>query len=346
MRIVIMGTGGFAVPTLERLLGSRHDIEAVVTMPLRNSRGAKSVVTPVRRFATAVGLDVFDPEDINDPAFLPTLQSWQADLLFVCDYGKILAPHVLAATTFGGINLHGSLLPKYRGAAPINRALLNGEPTVGVSVIHITPQLDAGPVVAMSDPLPVLTDDTAVEIESRLARIGADLVMAVLPQIENGTLTPVMQRDELATKAPKLKKQDGEIIWQRSAQEIIWQYQAMQPWPKIFTTWHRQNAGETEPEPMRLILGRVREPADTNAKNETAFGNAVNVANGATGVGAVPGTVVAAENDTITVATGNGILQILEIQPAGRNLMPVNAFLRGYPMKPGDRLSDRGIIDL
>ena len=303
MRIVIMGTGGFAVPTFERLLSSQHDIVAVVT--------------PVRSVATAAGLPVFDPENINDPALLPILHGWQADLLFVCDYGKILASHVLAATTFGGINLHGSLLPKYRGAAPINRALLNGEPTVGVSVIHITPQLDAGPVVAMSEPLPVLPDDTAVEIEMQLARIGAGLVLAVIPQVENGTLTPVPQRDELATKAPKLKKQDGEMDWQRPAREIVWQYQALQPWPKIFTNWHRKNAGENESEPMRLILGRVQ------ALPETAD--------------AVPGTVLTAENDGVTVATGEGILQIREIQPAGRNMMPVNAFLRGYPLQPGDR---------
>ena len=329
MRIVIMGTGGFAVPTFERLLGSRHDIAAVVTMPLRNPRGPKTVATPVRSVATAAGLDIFDPENINDPAFLPTLQSWQADLLFVCDYGKILAPHVLTATTHGGINLHGSLLPKYRGAAPINRALLNGEPIVGVSVIHITPQLDAGPVVAMSEPLPVLSTDTAVEIEAKLAKIGAGLVISVLQKFESGTLTPVPQRDELATKAPKLKKQDGEIDWQRSAREIVWQYQAMQPWPKIFTWWHRQDAGENATEPMRLILGRVQELTEHVDTTDV-----------------IPGTILAAENDTVTVATGNGVLQILEIQPANKNMMPVNAFLRGYPLKPGDRLSDQRILDL
>ena len=317
MRIAIMGTGGFAVPTFEQLLGSQHDIVAVVTMPVRNPRASTAIATPVRSVATAAGLEIFDPANINDPTLLPTLHSWQADLLFVCDYGKILAPHVLAATTHGGINLHGSLLPKYRGAAPINRALLNGEPTVGVSVIHITPQLDAGPVVAMSEPLPVLPDDTAVEIEEKLARIGADLVMSILPQIENGTLASVPQRDELATKAPKLKKQDGEIHWRRSAREIVWQYQAMQPWPKVFTDWHKLNASGTNTEPMRLILGRVW---------------LLDVV--ATGV--APGTVLEAKDDRVMVATGEGVLQILEIQPASRKMMPVNAFLRGYPLQPGD----------
>ena len=334
MRIVILGTGAFAVPTFERLLSSPHDIAAVVTMPLRHPHGSRVVTTPVRSVATAAGLDIFDPENINDPSFLPTLQNFQADLLFVCDYGKILAPHVLAATRFGGINLHGSLLPKYRGAAPIPRALLNGEPTVGVSVIHITPQLDAGPVVAMSEPLPVLPEDTAVEIETRLAHIGADLVLSVLTPLENGTLTPVPQRDELATKAPKLKKQDGEIDWRRSAQEIAWQYQAMQPWPKIFTWWHRQNTPEskmeTKPEPMRLILGRVQLLADTNADTDASK--------------VVPGAVLAASDAGIMVATGSGVLQVLEVQPANKKMMPADAFLRGYPIMPGDCFSDRHFL--
>jgi len=333
MRIVILGTGAFAVQTFERLLSSLHDIAGVVTMPLRHAHGSKVVTTPVRSVAMAAGLRIFDPENINDPAFLPVLHGFQADLLFVCDYGKILAPHVLAATRLGGINLHGSLLPKYRGAAPINRALLNGEPTVGVSVIHITPQLDAGPVVAMSEPLPVLPGDTAVEIEEKLAHIGAELVLSVLLQLESGTLEKIPQRDELATKAPKLKKQDGEIDWRRSAREIVWQYQALQPWPKIFTWWHRKNSPENT-EPMRLILGRVRAFSHANA----------DVAD------VVPGTVLEVSDAGILVATGSGereqyhcdppVLQILEVQPANKKMMPVNAFLRGYPIMPGDLFYD------
>ncbi len=319
MRIVIMGTGGFAVPTFEQLLGSRHDIVAVVTMPIRASRGAKSLTTPVRSVASAAGLEIFDPENINDPTLLPIMNAWRADLLFVCDYGKILAPHVLAATKFGGINLHGSLLPKYRGAAPINRALLAGEPTVGVSVIHMTPQLDAGPVVAMSEPVPVLPEDTAVETEEKLARIGADLVMRALPQFETGTLAPVPQRDESASKAPKLKKHDGEIDWRRSSREIVWQFQALQPWPKIFTDWHREN----ESEPMRLILGRVRQTDETVPSADF-----------------VPGTILEACEERVTIATGGGVLQVLEIQPAGRKMMPASAFLRGYPLQPGDRFGE------
>jgi len=337
MRIVILGTGAFAVPTFERLLLSPHDIAGVVTMPMRHSHGSKAVTTPVRSVAAAAGLEIFDPENINDPAFLPVLHNFQADLFFVCDYGKILGPHVLAATRLGGINLHGSLLPNYRGAAPINRALLNGEPAVGASVIHITPQLDAGPVVAMSEPLPVLPEDTAVEIEAKLAHIGAELVLSVLLQLESGTLEKIPQRDELATKAPKLKKQDGEIDWRRSAREIVRQYQALQPWPKIFTMWHRKNASESNPEPMRLILGRVR-VADAEA-------NTADVA---------PGTIVKVSEAGILVATGSvererdhgdpSVLQILEIQPANKKMMPADAFLRGYPIMPGDCFSDRHFL--
>ena len=328
-----MGTGGFAVPTLGRLLSSRHNIVAVVTMPLRNVRGSKSVPTPVRAAVSGAGITLYDPENVNDLAFLPMLQNANADLLFVCDYGKILAQHVIASTKLGGINLHGSLLPKYRGAAPINRALLNGEPTVGVSVIHITPELDAGPVVAMSEPLPVQPDNTAVEMEAKLAQIGSDLVMTVLDQFEAGTLVPIPQCQELVCNAPKLKKHEGAIDWRCSAQEIVWQYQAMQPWPKIFTDWHPQKIDDqnetSHREPMRLILGRVQRVTDDSASGlPLILPNAT-----------MPGTVVEASNGRIVVATGSGLLQIFELQPAGKKMMPASDFLRGYPLQPGDRLT-------
>lgn len=333
MRIVILGTGGFAVPTFEQLLGSRHDIVAVVTMPIRNPRGGKAVATPVRSVASAAGIEIFDPENVNDPVLLPAFEKWRADLLFVCDYGKILAPHVLAVAKYGGINLHGSLLPKYRGAAPINRALLDGEPTVGVSVIHMTPQLDAGPVVAMSEPVPVSPDDTVVEIEEKLAKIGADLVMRVIPQFENGTLTPIPQQDALASKAPKLKKHEGGIDWRRSAKEIFWQYQALQPWPKIFTDWHRKTVTKKEAdntfESVRLIIGRVK-PLDAALGDEISRKN-VEISSNVT-----PGTVIDANDQGVIVVTGDGLLQIVELQPAGRKMMSANAFLRGHPLRPGD----------
>lgn len=316
MKIIIMGTGGFAVPTVQRIMDSRHEIVAVVTMPLRNVRTKKTVYAPVRELAMSFGCAILDPENVNDPSFLPTLQELDADLIFVCDYGKILSPDVIGSTKHGGINLHGSLLPKYRGAAPINHALLSGEPTVGVSVIHITPKVDAGPIVAQSEPLEVLESDTAVEIEERLSQIGAELVMEAIESLERGTLKPIEQAEGLVTKAPKLKKSDGKIDWTRPACEIFWQYQAMQPWPKIFTVLYRQNQ-----KPLDVILGKIKALPERVENSK-------------------PGDIVSTENDPILVATGEGIVQILTLQPAGKKMMDAASFLRGHPLKPGDMFGD------
>ncbi|MDR1959846.1 MAG: methionyl-tRNA formyltransferase, partial [Planctomycetaceae bacterium] len=315
MRIIGLGTGAFAVPSLKRLMTSRHEITAVITMPQREIHHKKSAAAPVREWAGLHELLVLEPEDINDPAFLTHLNGLAADLLFVCDYGKILAKSVIGAAKFGGINLHGSLLPKYRGAAPINHALLNGEPVVGVSVIHITPELDAGPIVAQSPPLAVRETDTAVEIEAKLAEIGAGLVLEVADSLEHGTLKPVEQPEQLVSKAPKLKKSDGLVDWNRSAREIFWQYQALQPWPKIFTTLVRKN----HPVPLNLILGAVRVCPE------------VSVA-----LSAGPGEVLTAEKGTLIVAAGRGAVRISALQPAGKKMMEAASFLRGYPVQPGD----------
>jgi methionyl-tRNA formyltransferase len=329
-----MGTGGFAVPTFERLLESNHDIAMVVTMPLRGTRSGKT--TPVRNVAMEAGIPVFDPENINDPVYLQQIKSWNADLFFVCDYGKILAPHVIGASKFGGINLHGSLLPKYRGAAPINRALLNGEPTVGVSVIYITPEVDAGPVVATSEPIPVFADETAVDVEKKLAIIGAKLIPNVVAQIETGKIRPIPQQNGEASKAPKLKKHEGEIDWRRSASEIVWQYQGLQPWPKIFTTcrinYHTDSKAKSEKQ-TRLIIGRIR-PIDDNIACEIIERFMANNS-GAAGADIVPGMILEASSQRMIVATGSGLLQIYELQPEGRTMTSAADFLRGHPLAVG-----------
>jgi len=326
MRVVVMGTGGFAVPTFQKLIDSPHDIVAVVTMPLRNVRDRRKTTAPVRDLAESRMLDLFDPENVNDSFFVTKLLGLNADLLFVCDYGKILSPAVIASAKFGGINLHGSLLPKYRGAAPINHALLNGEPTVGVSVIHITPELDAGPIVAQSSPVEVLPTDTAVEIEEKLAKIGAGLVLNVMDQIEAGTLRPFLQSESQASKAPKLKKTAGEIDWNRSARDIFRQYQALQPWPKIFTTLFRENM-----EPLLVILGRVEVVQAEVVQND-------NLGGGKMEKNEKPGEILLTDNNRLIIATGNGLLQIHEIQPSGKKMMDTGSFLRGYPVHLGDRL--------
>ena len=179
-----MGTGPFAVPTVRWLLESEHDIQLVVTRPtVTGGRRSQRPATPVRDIATATGISILDPPDVNDSAMVQTLREYQADLLFVCDYGQLLSKECLSTTKYGGINLHGSLLPRYRGAAPINWAIYHGESETGVSVIHMTPQLDGGPLLAVGR-LPIGPAETAAQLEPRMAELGVSVVRDAIPSFE------------------------------------------------------------------------------------------------------------------------------------------------------------------
>lgn len=309
MRLVMMGTGGFALPTFQALFRTHHEVVALVTQPLRNERGA--TISPLRGIAKQQGPKIFDPDDVNSPESLARLKEFEADLFIVADYGQILSSEALATARLGGINLHGSLLPKYRGAAPINWALYHGEPVAGVSVIHMTPRIDAGPVLAQAS-LTVEPEENAPQLEARLSALGAPLVCEIIDQLEQGPVAEVPQDISQRTKAPRLKKQDGTIDWTRSATAIHDQVRALEPWPKTFTYWHRASG-----EPLRLILGTVRV-----AEGEFAH---------------PPGTVLVAGGETLVVATGSGSLQINSIQPAGKKMQATAEFLRGYPVAVGDR---------
>ncbi|MBX7167289.1 MAG: methionyl-tRNA formyltransferase [Pirellulales bacterium] len=312
MRLIMMGTGPFARPTFEALYATRHEIVALVTQPLRPAKG-KSVPepSPLRAVAERHGTPIFDPEPLNTDAARDTLRAWNADLFVVADYGQILAAETLATARLGGVNLHGSLLPRYRGAAPINWAIYHGETAAGVSVIHMTPRIDAGPVLAQAS-LEIGPDETAVELEQRLAALGAPLICEVIDRLDAGHVEPVPQDPAQATRAPRLKKTDGAIDWSRTAQQIKNQVRALEPWPKTYTTWHKAD-GST----VRLILGRCETVADAPS--------------------AAPGTVVAAAGDGLVVATGQGGLRLVELQPSGKRLLPAAEFLRGYRVAPGER---------
>ena len=318
-----MGTGGFIIPSLKALADSRHEIVSVCTMPLRTGRtGKKAGIPPVRAVVADLGLPMMEPENVNIPEVIEAmLRPLAFDLIFICDYGKILSRDVVSLARWGGINLHGSLLPKYRGAAPINRAVLAGEKELGVSVIHIMPEVDAGPVIATDSYFPE-ERHTAVEIEQYLAELGVPLVLAALDNIENGTVTSLEQNAALACKAPKLAKEDGRINWQKTNTEIINHYRAVQPWPKAFCDWRKQNGAETD-SPVRLILG----PFERAEEESTA-------------PGAEPGTVLLAEKNQLIIKTGDGALRVLEVQPAGKKQMTAEAFLRGYKIRQGDFLSN------
>jgi methionyl-tRNA formyltransferase len=319
MRLVMLGTGPFAVPTLHALTASYHDVLLVVTRP---PQGRRPEASPLQGAAETLNLPVWSPQTVNHPEAQARLKSLGADLLVVCDYGEILHPETLAVARLGGVNLHGSLLPKFRGAAPVQWAILSGETETGNSVIQMTPGLDAGPCLGQQrttiDP-----DEDAGQLEARLAAMGAELVLRVLGDLEDGTARPIEQDARLASKAPRLEKEHGAIDWSRPAQEIKNQVRALRPWPRAYTFWHRTGA-----EPLRLNINHVEivraEPCTSAAADSVDVPSVV------------PGAVLYSAS-RLLIATGRQALEILELQPAGKRSMPTTDFLRGHRVRPGER---------
>jgi methionyl-tRNA formyltransferase len=313
MRLLMLGTGPFAVPTFRALYDTHHTMAALVTAPLRTHRGqAVTPISTIRDVALERGTPIFDPEHVNAPEAVARLADLAADLLVTCDYGQILSPAALATARRGGVNLHGSLLPKYRGAAPINWAVYRGETETGVTVIHMTPTVDAGPCIAQAR-VAIGPDETAADLEVRLADQGARLVCETIDLLEAGRVQALPQDPALACKAPRLKKTDGLIDWARSAAAIKNQIRALEPWPRTYTYWHR-SAGA----PVRLILGLASVVDAPTA-------------------GVSPGTVLEAAGQRLAIAAGEGVVLPQDIQPAGKRRMPIGEFLRGYHVRPGDR---------
>jgi methionyl-tRNA formyltransferase len=310
MRLIMMGTGPFAVPTFARLLDGPHRVELLATRPPRELHGKQQAdVNPMRELARQRGLPIFEPESINTDDARAELAHYQPDLFVVCDYGQILKPETLAIARLGGINLHASLLPKYRGAAPINWAVYYGESETGDTVIHMTPSVDAGPAIAQIR-LPIGPDDTAADLEPRLAELGAPLVTQAIEELIHGTAQAIAQDPTPATRAPRLKKTDGQVDWSRSAAAIRNQVRALVPWPKSHTFWQRP-AGE----PLRMILEKVT-VVDSHGE---------------------PGLVLEAAGDRLVIATGEQALLLEQVQPAGKRVLAAAEFLRGYPVQVGER---------
>jgi methionyl-tRNA formyltransferase len=318
MKIIVLATGPFAVPALRWLLASQHEVVMVVTRPVDDpGKRRKTAANPVRELAETVSdLSVFAPANVNDPDAVERLRERHADLLFVCDYGQILRRPTLAATRLGGINLHGSLLPAWRGAAPVQWAVYHGETVTGVTVIQMTPRLDSGPVLVRKR-LAIAPGETAEQLEPRLAELGVAAVEEAISRLQtwDGQSLPGEPQDpHAATQAPRLHKSHGRIDWNRPAIQLVNQVRAFQPWPGSYTHWLPE-AGR----PLRLILHRVSAADDD---------------------GQPAGRVVAVGDEGIRVATGQGCLVIHELQPAGKKRMPAAVFLRGRAIRAGDRLGD------
>ena len=314
MRLIVMGTGPFAVPMFESLLAAGHEIPVVVTRPTRPARGRKQPPpNPMQDAALQAGIEVWAPDSINLPESVEKLTALAADLMVVCDYGQILSSEALATSRLGGINLHGSLLPKYRGAAPVQWAVIQGDRTTGITVIHMTPKLDGGPSLIQIETA-IEAHETAETLEARLSILGAPAVLEAIELLANWDgVSPLGELQDSAEvpKAPRLTKQHGAIDWSTAAVEIVNRHRGVQPWPGSYTLWDRGK------QPLRLLV------ADLQLSERTETGQ--------------PGEVIIAEREELVVACGTGAIQLTQVQPAGKRMMTAEEFLRGYQLQPGIR---------
>lgn len=314
----MFGTGPFAVPCFEALIQSPHEILALFTRPIADSgKRRKTAENPTRDVAESNGLPVLDPMNVNDQESVEQLLKLNADLFVVCDYGQILSRDCLASSKLGGINLHGSLLPKYRGAAPVNWAIFQGDSVTGITIIHMTPRLDGGPCLIKAE-TEIGLQETAELIEPRLAKLGVTPVLQAIDILENWDgKSPIgqIQDPALATRAPRLKKSDGKINWSRSAVEIVNQIRAFHPWPGTFTNWNNKKLKQ----PLRIIIHQATALPEQNGLATVA-----------------PGSIVVSDGHALVIQTGSGQISIDTIQPAGKRLMPIGDFLRGRAPAIGD----------
>lgn len=310
LRVVFFGTPAFAVPTLERLIGSSHRVVGVVTQPDRpRGRGHRVAASEVKQCALAHAVPVFQPTRLKDGTAAAWLAALEPDLGVVAAYGRLLPQALLDLPRLGMINVHASLLPRWRGAAPIHRAVIAGDVETGVTIMRVVLALDAGPMLARVV-VPIGPDETSGQLEPRLGDAGALLLADTVDRLAAGAVSETPQPDEGMTYAPRLERSDSPINWHRPAAEIHNQIRGLQPWPQA-AAWL---GGK------RLLLRRssVR-PVATDAR------------------AAPPGTILAAHGDDLVVATGDGPLHLVQLQPEGRPAQATRAFLNGHRLVPGDR---------
>jgi methionyl-tRNA formyltransferase len=304
-RIIFFGTPAFSAPALHSLIEGPEEIVAVVTQPDRGSgRGQRVVPSPVKELALRYGSPVLQPERVTDQSFQEKIREFQADLFVVVAYGQILPKFLLEIPEHGAVNVHASLLPKYRGAAPIPWAILKGEKVTGVTTMLMDEGMDTGEILLQAE-IPIGERETGKTLHDRLALLGAQLVSTTLERMKAETLHPVPQDHAKATYAPSLKKEDGRIDWNREALEIDRQVRAFNPWPGAFTRWKGRL--------MKVYGGEIRE----RTSKEKA------------------GTVVWVSSEFIEVETGKGSFLIQEVQLEGKRRMAIRDFLAGNSISIG-----------
>ena len=311
LRVAFFGTPVFALPTLDALLRSRHEVVGIVTQPDRpRGRGQKPMDSPVKARARAAGVALFQPDRLVDPSFVRGLDELRLDLGVVAAYGKLLTDELLRLPRLGMVNVHASLLPRYRGAAPVHRAIIAGESVTGVTIMRVVKALDAGPMLA-SLTRAIGPEETSEEVERDLALLGAGLLVETLEAIAVGKAVETAQDDKAATYASRLTKADGAIDWSAPATRIHDLIRGLQPWPHAYTFLKEH----------RLIL-----LASTVLHEEPA---------------ADPGTVLEARGDRLAVAASDGVVLVSKLQAEGKRPMTARDFLAGHPIAAGGRLTSR-----
>lgn len=309
MRLVFMGTPDFASASLEALLRSEDSVVGIVTQPDRpKGRGQALTPSPVKLLAQRAQIPLLQPLKMKDPGFLDALAGWKPDMIAVAAFGRILPPAILSLPPLGCINVHGSLLPKYRGAAPIQWAIINGETETGITTMLMDEGMDTGATL-LQEALSITADDTAATLTPRLAELGGRLLVETITRFKAGTLEPQAQDTSQATLAPLLKKEDGVIDWTLPAIVLADRVRGLSPWPGAYTTV----VGNDRWTIWRAVAfpGRVTDP---------------------------PGTVITMTHEAIHVATGDGILAVMELQPANSRRMAVSQYLSGHHVSIGLQL--------
>ena len=304
MKVIFMGTPAFAVPSL-LALSQHHQVLAVVTQPDKpKGRGKKMLCSEVKEEALKLGLPVLQPQNAKDPAFLEELKQYDAELFVVAAYGQILTEDVLFLPKYGSINVHGSLLPKYRGAGPIQWSIINGEAQTGVTIMQMERGLDSGDML-LKEALPITETDTYGTLTEKMANLGASLLLKTMDAIQNGTVKPEKQVDAESTYAPMIAKSMGHLDWSKPAKELHQLIRGLNPQPAAYTM--------LEEAPLKVLAAEV-------CAEES---------------GQAPGTVVGSDKKGLLVQTGTSILRLTQVQAQGKKAMDAAAFLRGHAVPEG-----------
>jgi len=308
LKVVFMGTPEFAVPSLKALLDAGYEVVLVVTQPDRPAgRGRRITPPPVKEFAEKHGLRVIQPESLKSGDFLKLLKELSPDLIVVVAYGKLIPGEVLTIPKYGVLNVHASLLPKFRGSSPIQSALLSGERETGVTIMEVTEKLDSGPIL-LQESIPIGEDDNAGTLHKKLSTLGAALLVKAISGMVSGKLKPKPQDDSKATYCRKITKQMGRIDWSLDASSIVNMVRAFTPWPSAFTSFR----------------GKLIKITDARAVDCPE--------------GADPGTVISAGKGALVVKAGRGCVRVMRVKPEGRREMSAEEFINGYRVCPGDVL--------